>query len=56
MNFDLTEEQKMIRDMAGDFAREVILPRSETADKNVTNVAIARRGGPGAYARVDDSG
>jgi alkylation response protein AidB-like acyl-CoA dehydrogenase len=29
MNFDLTDEQKMIRDMARDFAREVIAPRAE---------------------------
>ncbi len=29
MNFDLTDEQKMIRDMARDFAREVIAPRAQ---------------------------
>lgn len=29
MNFDLTDEQKMIREMARDFAREVIEPRAE---------------------------
>ena len=29
MNFDLTDEQKMIREMARDFAREVIAPRAE---------------------------
>ncbi len=29
MNFDLTDEQKMIRDMALEFGREVIAPRSE---------------------------
>jgi len=29
MNFDLTDEQKMIRDMAREFGREVIAPRSE---------------------------
>jgi len=29
MNFDLTDEQRMIREMARDFAREVIAPRAE---------------------------
>jgi short-chain 2-methylacyl-CoA dehydrogenase len=29
MNFDLTEEQRMIRDMARDFSRKVIAPRAE---------------------------
>ncbi|MCX5874508.1 MAG: acyl-CoA dehydrogenase family protein [Deltaproteobacteria bacterium] len=29
MNFDLTDEQKMIREMAKDFANEVIAPRAE---------------------------
>lgn len=29
MNFDLTDEQKMIREMAKDFADEVIAPRAE---------------------------
>jgi alkylation response protein AidB-like acyl-CoA dehydrogenase len=29
MNYDLTEEQRMIRDMAREFAREVIAPRAE---------------------------
>jgi len=29
MNFDLTDEQKMIRDTARDFAKEVIAPRAE---------------------------
>ncbi len=33
MDFDLREEHKMIRDMARDFAREVIRPRSEQIEK-----------------------
>ncbi len=33
MNFDLTEEHQMIRDMCRDFAREVIAPRAEEMDK-----------------------
>jgi len=33
MDFDLKEEHKMIRDMARDFAREVIRPRSEEIEK-----------------------
>jgi alkylation response protein AidB-like acyl-CoA dehydrogenase len=33
MNFDLTDEQKMIRDMARDFATEVIAPRAEEMDR-----------------------
>lgn len=33
MNFDLTDEQKMVRDMARDFAREVIAPRAEEMDR-----------------------
>lgn len=33
MNFDLTDEQKMIRDMARDFAGEVIAPRAEEMDR-----------------------
>jgi short-chain 2-methylacyl-CoA dehydrogenase len=33
MNFDLTDEQTMIRDMARDFAREVIRPRAEEMDE-----------------------
>jgi len=32
MNFDLTEEQKMIRDMTRDFADEVVAPRAEEMD------------------------
>ncbi len=34
MNFDLTDEQKMIRDMARDFADEVIRPRAEEMDES----------------------
>jgi len=33
MNFDLTEEQIMIREMARDFADEVIMPRAEELDE-----------------------
>lgn len=33
MDFDLSEEQRMIRDMARDFAREVIAPRAEEIDR-----------------------
>ena len=33
MDFDLSEEQRMIRDMARDFAREVIAPRAEEVDR-----------------------
>ena len=33
MDFDLSEEHRMIRDMARDFAREVIAPRSEQMEK-----------------------
>jgi alkylation response protein AidB-like acyl-CoA dehydrogenase len=33
MDFDLSEEHKMIRDMSWDFAREVILPRAEEMEK-----------------------
>jgi short-chain 2-methylacyl-CoA dehydrogenase len=33
MNFDLTDEQTMIRDMARDFAQEVIRPRAEEMDE-----------------------
>jgi alkylation response protein AidB-like acyl-CoA dehydrogenase len=33
MDFDLTEEHQMIRDMCRDFAREVIAPRSEEMEK-----------------------
>ncbi len=33
MNFDLTDEQTMIRDMARDFANEVIRPRAEEMDE-----------------------
>jgi len=33
MDFDLKEQHKMIRDMARDFAREVIRPRSEEIEK-----------------------
>ena len=33
MNFDLTNEQKMIREMARDFAEKVIAPRSEEMEK-----------------------
>ncbi|HDZ91681.1 MAG TPA: acyl-CoA dehydrogenase [Deltaproteobacteria bacterium] len=33
MDFDLKEEQKMIRDMTRDFARDVIRPRSEEIDR-----------------------
>lgn len=33
MNFDLTEEQKMIRDMTRDFADEVVAPRAEEMDR-----------------------
>jgi short-chain 2-methylacyl-CoA dehydrogenase len=34
MDFDLTDEHKMIRDMARDFADEVIAPRSEDMERN----------------------
>ncbi|MBW2617159.1 MAG: acyl-CoA dehydrogenase family protein, partial [Deltaproteobacteria bacterium] len=33
MDFDLTEEHKMIRDMSWDFATEVIATRSEEMEK-----------------------
>lgn len=33
MDFDLTEEHKMIRDMSWDFAREVIFPRAEEMER-----------------------
>ena len=33
MNFDLTEEHRMIQDMCRDFAREVIAPRSEEMER-----------------------
>ena len=33
MNFDLTEDQRMIQDMCRDFAREVIAPRSEEMER-----------------------
>jgi len=33
MNFDLTDEQKMIREMARNFAREVIAPRGEEIEQ-----------------------
>ncbi|RLB33217.1 MAG: acyl-CoA dehydrogenase [Deltaproteobacteria bacterium] len=33
MNFDLTDEHKMIRDMARDFADEVIAPRAEEMER-----------------------
>lgn len=33
MNFDLTDEHKMIRDTARDFAKEVIAPRSEIMER-----------------------
>ena len=33
MDFDLTEEHQMIKDMSWDFAREVIVPRSEEMEK-----------------------
>ena len=33
MNFDLTDEQKMIREMARDFAREVIAPCAEDMER-----------------------
>ena len=33
MNFDLTEEHRMIRDMTRDFASEVIAPRSEEMER-----------------------
>ncbi len=33
MNFDLTDEHRMIRDMARDFAREVVAPRAEEMEK-----------------------
>jgi len=33
MNFDLTDEQRMIRDMAREFAREVIVPRAEEMER-----------------------
>lgn len=33
MNFDLTDEQRMIREMARDFAREVIAPRAEEMER-----------------------
>jgi len=34
MDFDLTDEHKMIRDMARDFADEVIAPRAEDMERN----------------------
>ena len=34
MNFDLTNEQKMIRDMARDFADKVIAPRVRRDGEN----------------------
>jgi len=33
MDFDLTDEQRMIRDMARDFARQVIAPRAEAMER-----------------------
>src|SRR5690625_3505991 len=36
MHFDLTNEQKMIRDMVKDFAENVIQPRAIEIDKNAT--------------------
>lgn len=33
MNFDLTDEHKMIRDMARDFATEVVAPRAEELER-----------------------
>ena len=33
MNFDLTDEHKMIRDMSRDFADEVIAPRAEDMER-----------------------
>ena len=33
MNFDLIEEHKMIRDMAKDFADEVIAPSAEEMER-----------------------
>lgn len=33
MNFDLTDEHKMIRDTARDFAREVVAPRAEEMER-----------------------
>lgn len=33
MNFDLTDEHRMIRDMARDFAREVVAPRAEELER-----------------------
>jgi short/branched chain acyl-CoA dehydrogenase len=33
MNFDLTDEQKKIRDMARDFASKVIAPRAEEMER-----------------------
>ena len=33
MNFDLTDEHRMIRDTARDFAREVVAPAAEEADR-----------------------
>jgi len=33
MNFDLTDEHKMIRDMTRDFSDEVIAPRAEEMDR-----------------------
>src|SRR4030042_189902 len=33
MNFDLTDEQTMIRNMARDFAQEIIRPRAEEMDE-----------------------
>ena len=33
MNFDLSEEQRMIRDMARDFSDEVVAPRSEEMER-----------------------
>jgi len=34
LNFDLSEEQKMIRDLARDFARKEILPKAEHYDRS----------------------
>ena len=33
MNFDLTDEQRKIRQMARDFAREIIAPRGEEMER-----------------------
>src|SRR4030042_234784 len=41
MNFDLTDEQTMIRDLARDFAKEVIRPRGDAAGGACLEVTTA---------------